>query len=158
MTEETTKLQKILVGAFGIPINKQGQFLLTQRNDPDNAKAHLQWQFAGGGVNFGEDITQTMVRELQEEIGVTPEILYEMPIVENDTHYGSPTENDYHVILIFYIVNIGEQEIKLDNTETLDWKWYTLDEIKELNCLGKVVNVAEKAQIIIDREKLLQLL
>jgi 8-oxo-dGTP pyrophosphatase MutT (NUDIX family) len=158
MPKETQKIQKVLVGVFGIPINKQGQFLLTQRNDPENPQSHLQWQFAGGGIDFGEEILKTLVLEFQEEIGVTPKVLYELPIVDSDTNYGSPTQNDYHVVLIFYIVDIGNQKIKLDDTETLNWKWCSLAEIKTMSCLGKVEVVAQKAQQIIDKERLLELL
>ena len=55
--------------AVGVLINAQGQFLLTTR-PPGKAYAG-HWEFPGGKVEAGETIVQALVRELQEEIGIT---------------------------------------------------------------------------------------
>lgn len=51
-----------------IIINDENQVLWAKRTHLDNA-----WQFPQGGINEGETPEQAMYRELDEELGLTPE-------------------------------------------------------------------------------------
>ncbi len=55
--------------AVGVLFNAQGQFLLTTR-PPGKAYAG-HWEFPGGKIEPGETLAQALIRELQEEIGIT---------------------------------------------------------------------------------------
>jgi 8-oxo-dGTP diphosphatase len=55
--------------AVGVLFNADGQFLLTTRPSGKAYEGH--WEFPGGKVEAGETVAQALVRELQEEIGIT---------------------------------------------------------------------------------------
>ena len=52
-----------------------GKVLLILRDDKPNIPESKTWQLPGGGTQIGEDHSQTIKRELQEEIGVVPQQL-----------------------------------------------------------------------------------
>ena len=56
--------------AVGLVFNEQGQILIAQR--PAHTSHAGFWEFPGGKIEAGETAEQGLVRELQEEIGVTP--------------------------------------------------------------------------------------
>ncbi|WP_434585298.1 pyrimidine (deoxy)nucleoside triphosphate diphosphatase [Klebsiella sp. R390] len=53
-------------------IEQDGKILLAQR--PAHADQPGLWEFAGGKVEPGESQPQALVRELQEELGITAEV------------------------------------------------------------------------------------
>lgn len=57
--------------AVGVLIRSDDSFLLTSR--PEGKAYAGYWEFPGGKLEMGETVTQALVRELQEEIGITIE-------------------------------------------------------------------------------------
>ncbi|AUU07253.1 pyrimidine (deoxy)nucleoside triphosphate diphosphatase [Raoultella planticola] len=53
-------------------IEQDGKILLAQR--PPHADQPGLWEFAGGKVEPGESQPQALIRELQEELGITAEV------------------------------------------------------------------------------------
>ncbi|HHG8772525.1 TPA: pyrimidine (deoxy)nucleoside triphosphate diphosphatase [Raoultella planticola] len=53
-------------------IEQDGKILLAQR--PDHADQPGMWEFAGGKVEPGESQPQALIRELQEELGITAHV------------------------------------------------------------------------------------
>lgn len=54
--------------AVGVLMRPDGHFLLTTR---PNGKAYAgHWEFPGGKVEIGESVSQALVRELHEELGI----------------------------------------------------------------------------------------
>lgn len=129
-------MKKQITAVFGLPVNKEKQFLLTQRNEPKDPRTHHKWQIAGGGVEFGEQPEETLIRELQEEIEVTPTLLYPYPLVKTAIH-NYPTRQ-FHITLICYLVTIGDQIPTVENEETADARWFTLPEVQTLDTLDQV--------------------
>ena len=64
---ETTPLIKV---AIGVVINAQGAILIAKRQI-DKCQGGL-WEFPGGKVELGESTADALVRELQEEVNLTP--------------------------------------------------------------------------------------
>ncbi len=92
---------KVLNISTGIIRNSQQQIFITQRA----ADAHManKWEFPGGKIEAGETPEQALVRELQEEVGITPlgATLFEK------LEYQFP---DRHITLWFWLVERWEGE------------------------------------------------
>ena len=52
---------------------EEGRFMICQR--PANKARGLLWEFVGGKVERGEDLTEALKRELREEMALTATIL-----------------------------------------------------------------------------------
>lgn len=55
--------------AVGVLIRPDGAFLLTSR--PVGKAYEGYWEFPGGKLEAGESVAQALMRELQEELGIT---------------------------------------------------------------------------------------
>lgn len=132
---------QVLVG-LGLLVNEENKILLTLRNDPKNAQTHKKWEIPGGGVEFGETITQTVKREMKEEVGVDVKILDHSPIIESNV-WKYP-DNHVHVTLICYLCRTNDTPHP-SNREILDTKWVDENDIKKLSYLPKCDILVKKA-------------
>jgi 8-oxo-dGTP pyrophosphatase MutT (NUDIX family) len=82
------KANSIVPSANVIVVNSQGQILLIRRTDNGN------WAVPGGGMDPGESITDTAVRETLEETGITCEITGLVGIYTSPRHVIRYTSND----------------------------------------------------------------
>lgn len=92
---------KILNIAVGIIRNPQGEIFITRRA----ADAHManKWEFPGGKIEAGESPEQALSRELQEEVGITPQ----GAVLFDKLEYQFP---DRHITLWFWLVENWEGE------------------------------------------------
>lgn len=74
-------------GAVAIITNRRGELLLHLRDDLPNIAWPAHWSLLGGGCDPGEDPTTAIVRELDEEAGLTTDSLTEL--FEITDHRGS---------------------------------------------------------------------
>ena len=82
------KATSIVPSANVIVVNSQGEILLIRRIDNGN------WAVPGGGMDAGESITDTAVRETFEETGITCEITGLVGIYTNPRHVIRYTSNN----------------------------------------------------------------
>jgi len=82
------KANSIVPSANVIVVNNQGEILLIRRTDNGN------WAVPGGGMDPGESITDTAVRETLEETGITCEITGLVGIYTNPRHVIRYTSNN----------------------------------------------------------------
>ena len=112
--------------------NEDGKFLISQRA---RNKAHsLMWECTGGSALMGENSIQAAIRELKEELNF--DVKAEDAKYIGDTLRYFPNCDDILEVWLFTIKN-SNQEIKIQEEEVNDYKWATVDEIKELNKDGK---------------------
>ena len=152
--------RRTVIGVTGLAVNKQGQFLLTQRHQPDTPAWHNKWNIPGGGVEFGESPEDALIRECWEELRVKPTILLAQPIPVNIVWYAADTgyDHDFHLLLLCYIVDIGDQEIDLTHDpeeETSDYRWSTEDELAEVDGLPQTVETVKKALNLVKEHDIL---
>lgn len=96
------------------------QFMICQR--PADKPRPLLWEFVGGKVEQGETKENALIRECQEELGVTLEVLEELWDAHHD--YG-----DINVHLTLFNAKIIKGEIQ--KLEHNDLRWITPKEITE---------------------------
>ncbi len=82
------KANSIVPSANVIVVNNQAEILLIRRTDNGN------WAVPGGGIDPGESITDTAVRETLEETGITCEINGLVGIYTNPRHVIRYTSNN----------------------------------------------------------------
>lgn len=59
------------LGALLIPVDHRGRILLQLRDFGSNTVHPGKWSLFGGGVEGAESLEQAVVREFQEEVGIT---------------------------------------------------------------------------------------
>jgi len=109
----------------GMIIEKDGRFLLVQEARKEKGK----WNQPAGWLDLKEDILKGAIREATEEAGLKMEMLGLLgvyPLLKNN---GGILKN---AIKFIFAAKTLSDEIKFDEKELLDAKWFTLDEIKAL--------------------------
>lgn len=86
-----------------------------------------QWRMVGGKVNEDESFWQGALRELKEELGVSPHSFWVLPSV--NTFYEAKTDQIHQIPA--FAAEISDQNIQLDDEHT-EYRWVNVDEIEEL--------------------------
>lgn len=121
--------------AYVVTVNPQQQILLTQFGKIGHPKSGA-WTLPGGGMEWGEQASETAQRELGEETGLRADIgsllgVHSEWFDETASDHG---ERGLALRLIFQARNcVGE--LKTDFTDedtTVGAAWFSLDEIQQL--------------------------
>ncbi len=118
-----------------IIFDKKGKFLLIKRSPNEYYAAGL-WEFPGGKLDEGQDLTNALEREVIEETGLlvlpTTRIAYtESSIIARGPYKGLP-----YVVIIGIGKMIGGK-LKLSEEHT-DYKWVTYDEAIEMSIKDEI--------------------
>lgn len=145
--------KRTILGAMGLAISAD-KFLLTQRYQPDTPAWHLKWNIPGGGIEFGEDPIAALKREFWEELRVKPTLLMPLPLPVNIVWLARDTGYDYdfHLMMHCYAVDIGNQKIDITQDpehETCDYRWFTLKEANNVECLPHTIETITKIHELI---------
>ena len=84
---------ELKVCALGI-LFRNGEILLGKRAEQRTSYPNV-WDIIGGHCEHAETLTQTLIRELQEEIGVTPTQFEQISTV-----FDSNNDHTYHVFVV----------------------------------------------------------
>lgn len=153
---------RTVIGVVGLPINKKGQMLLTQRQAPKRKFWDGKWQLPGGEIEFGETPEQALAREMHEELGVSVRIMLSNPIVKSIVYEKGKhmdLDTDVHLTLLCYLVDIGDQKIFLENDpekETKGYRWFYSKEVYDLDCLPLTREFVEEADKLAKIHKLVK--
>ena len=74
-------MKTLLVSAVAL-IDRDGRVLLAQR--PEGKSLAGLWEFPGGKVDAGEQVEAALIRELQEELNITPTAFRPFMTVSHD--------------------------------------------------------------------------
>ena len=107
---------KVIVGGI---IEKDGKYLLVQEA---KKKCYKKWNFPAGHLDIGETLKQGAIREVKEETGCDVELTGVCYIANRIQ------ENEIFMMIVF-TTKLLKEDIKFDEEEILDVKWFEYDEI-----------------------------
>jgi len=118
-------------------IFNEGKFLVVRRGMDAHSSPGL-WDFPGGYVDFGEDLYDSIKREIEEETGLKIDVLEPYEV------HSRITYDKNHWITIAYKCNTENSDIKL-SYEHSEYKWVNLEEFNKLDAVDKIIMFAKKA-------------
>jgi len=128
MNEMPKEQLLVVVGAV---TNDRGEYLLTQRHEPENPVVHGRWEFPGGTHHFGESLEQTVVRELQEEVGITVAVgtLFAKPAM----HIWNYTDRTIQILLVGFHCSYVSGTAKAKEEEIADVRWVKKEDFSQFD-------------------------
>lgn len=96
MTDTASPERKIVLVAACALVDTDGRILLAQR--PEGKSLAGLWEFPGGKVEKGETPEETLVRELNEELGIVTKIPCLAPLT-----FASHTYETFHLLMPLYV-------------------------------------------------------
>ena len=112
-----------MVVIAGCLIVRHGKILMVKEA---KKKCYGQWNFPAGHVDENELVTDAAIRETYEETGCKVKLTGVLPI---STVYLKEKET---AIIIKFIADIIEENIKFDTEEILDVQWLDLEKVKNM--------------------------
>lgn len=117
----------ILIFSGGCIFNDKGEVLLQRRGDTN------KWGFPGGAIELGETPEMAAIREAKEETGLDVEV-GKLIGIYTDCNMEYASGDKAQSILIAYELKIVGGELFCDKEETLELKYFSLDNMPELFC------------------------
>jgi 8-oxo-dGTP diphosphatase len=109
----TNTMKLTLVVACAL-VDGDKRVLIAQR--PQGKTLAGLWEFPGGKVEHGERPEQTLIRELQEEIGITVKEDCLAPLT-----FASHAYADFHLLMPLYICRRWDGDVTAREGQTLKW-------------------------------------
>ena len=103
----------VLVVACAL-IDADGRVLLAQR--PEGKSLAGLWEFPGGKVEAGENPEETLIRELNEELGITVAAACLAPL-----SFASHGYETFHLLMPLYVCRRWEGQVTGREGQALDW-------------------------------------
>tara|TARA_R110002074_G_scaffold263714_1_gene435745 strand:+ start:3842 stop:4300 length:459 start_codon:yes stop_codon:yes gene_type:complete len=120
-------------------LNNKQQFLVIRRSDIDRRAG--QWTLPGGHVDeFDGSIEAGAVRELDEEAGLSCSV--------SDLQYlGQPKQGKHYFLTLSWDgkVDVTKPNPKTGDIEHDDYRWFTINEIKDIANTEIPIYLLEKA-------------
>ncbi len=93
------------------------------------------YNLPGGNVDKGETLAQTVVRELQEELGI--EVAVEKMILTGEVLMPEPKNDVLHCVFLANIIQ-GKPALNSVETSALEVVWKPINTLKDLNMYPNV--------------------
>lgn len=113
-------MRRVIHVVAAVLINPQGEILLTER--PQGKSLAGLWEFPGGKVEPGEAPMQSLIRELDEEIGVIITRADAVPLTFVEYEY-----DDFILFMPLYAVKRWKGEVH--SREGQMFAWIALDQL-----------------------------
>lgn len=117
-------MEKKYVANKAVIVNAQGKVLLLRDSGKlDHQGADGKWDFPGGRMDHGETPREGLLRELQEEVALSPQDVQIGPPIYVGLWEAGGDKINHPIVGIFYIVRlVGNPEIQLSNEhDELRW-------------------------------------
>jgi 8-oxo-dGTP pyrophosphatase MutT (NUDIX family) len=114
----------LLLVAAGAIIYKDRKILLQKRGDNGT------WAIHGGCLELGETVEETVIRELREEIGITPiNLRFYKVFSGEEMHCICSSGDEVYYVNIIFLCDEFEGELKQDDDEVVELKWFDVDNL-----------------------------
>lgn len=122
------------VGATTLVFNEKNEILLNLRSDTNT------WGIPGGAMELYEDIRETAIRELKEEVGISAKSLELVDVLSGKEYYFEYPNGDKMctVIVLFKVANYSG-EIKVSDNESIKLDFFSLDNLPEMESRAKAI-------------------
>ena len=116
-----------LTGSVVIITASEGRILLQKRTHPKG-----KWGLPGGLMELGESCEETAVREVREETNLEIDNIKLFGVYSgNDFYCTGETGDEWYVVVIAYTCKDFCGEVKINDGESEELCWFTLDEIPD---------------------------
>jgi 8-oxo-dGTP diphosphatase len=105
---------KIVTVAACALVDPDGRVLLAQR--PEGKPMAGLWEFPGGKVETGETPEQTLIRELEEELGIVVKEACLAPLT-----FASHTYPDFHLLMPLYVCRRWDGTVTAREGQRVSW-------------------------------------
>ena len=105
---------KIVTVAACALVDPDGRVLIAQR--PEGKPMAGLWEFPGGKVEAGETPEQSLIRELEEELGIVVKEACLAPLT-----FASHSYADFHLLMPLYVCRRWEGMVTAKEGQSLKW-------------------------------------
>ena len=105
---------KIVTVAACALVDPDGRVLIAQR--PKGKPMEGLWEFPGGKVEAGETPEQSLIRELEEELGIVVKEACLAPLT-----FASHSYPDFHLLMPLYICRRWDGMVTAKEGQSLKW-------------------------------------
>lgn len=114
---------KTRIIAVGIIRNQKGEILICKMA-PDRGVYVAQWGILGGGMDEGEKIEQTLIREAKEELGISLYKIKPYTFYDDlrDKKFADGHNEETYMIYCYFDCEAGETSVTL-NDEWTEYAW-----------------------------------
>lgn len=122
-------MQNVFVATKAVIINKSGKILTIRRSATDPHRP-LTWDLPGGEVEVGEELEDSLRREIKEETG--------MEVDEPKLHgvIGRFNQRQEYWVTIAYVIKSKTDEVVL-SSEHDEYRWVTKEEFLGSNATDR---------------------
>ncbi|MDD5750452.1 MAG: NUDIX hydrolase [Candidatus Pacebacteria bacterium] len=120
---------ELQVGVKILLRNKAGKCLLVRRSLDKYPDASGSWDIAGGRIEPGTALIDNLKREVKEETSLDLDSTEEIRLIGAQDILRVPGK---HVVRLTYTGLAAEGEVELDKEENIEFRWLSIDEIKEM--------------------------
>jgi len=103
----------VLVAACAL-VDPDGRVLIAQR--PAGKPMAGLWEFPGGKIEAGELPEQTLIRELEEELGIVVNVACLAPLT-----FASHAYRDFHLLMPLYVCRRWEGNVRALEGQQVAW-------------------------------------
>lgn len=120
---EKIKIKQVVAGFMR---NEKGEFLIAER--PSNKPMSGFWEFPGGKVHEDEIPEIALIREFEEELGLSVALTDVSPLT-----FISHAYDDFHLVMLLY--NIAPQDQAPKSLEDQELAWVNFENVRDYKLL-----------------------
>ncbi len=143
LREKVGHVPLIGVGSTTLVFNNKNELLLNLRSDTNT------WGIPGGSKELNETLEECAIRELKEETNINVNDLELITVLSGKEYYFKyPNEDELDCVIALYKVSNYAGELKINDGESRELKFFSLDNLPELESRAKAIIDKIKGGII----------